>query len=813
MQEPEQTAGPQQGPALRRGKQLAPIQTTFPSDPLPKIQRPPPIETIIYNTSPDEVRLTEEPKNSVTTHRTSKSILGLFQRNKSTRDVGSDDCHGFFAKESSERSGADSSASTTPRVKSRTKKPKSPALKKEKAARSLMAWDPPPLFQAYPQAVKHSTLPAPTLDADTILKIDNNLRAGEKRPGVHSPGARGDKGQTRDRADRDGKKKHKHHQLGSLNLEWTTKTHVLTTTGALLQYSSSGHPDRLPERILQLGKDSAAFASDVLPGKHWVLQVCQTTEDNCASANTPRSVLSRLGLRTSYKRAVANFLMVMENAEEMDSWLVAVRKEIQGLGGKSYQPELITRISTDEVMRQLQEKPSRRFLIKRNPDQPMDVEGDAPAAPSEVTESSASDSAGDQPTPRAMPDRPLLELRSFSGASTGTRTSMNADVPKSDRNYGNRQSAFGRPIPYETVEKTSTLIRSTSAALKPAGDRSSVPTREQNASSSMAVEPMDAKIADDRIANTPQASVSSRPQSSQRPSSNYSDSPPPNFSVPIFSSRFSQAEKTNSTTPPTSASSTSRTASVSDSGRKDARPESIVGELPTSIRSSPKSAHRRSKSGQTPTLEDPGTVREFEGGFESKASNLDTTQRLSYVEPPQAAIPLSGQSQTVLVSRSSSSLETQSPRRFSSVDYSVKATRSSRQRFEPSPYSPPTAALPAPPTQARTPTPPKPSQATAQPIPVEPKLRRPASMQVRSSVPTKMAGRTSLSTLRQGTANHIPDAGDGLYSFQPRTSLHGPPVLPPPRNPLPELPLAAKGGEYNANLWSASLRNGASVVS
>ncbi|EON63650.1 hypothetical protein W97_02878 [Coniosporium apollinis CBS 100218] len=39
-----------------------------------------------------------------------------------------------------------------------------------------------------------------------------------------------------------------------------TKLYILVTSGCLLQYAGEGPSDRLPEKILQLGKDSAAFA-------------------------------------------------------------------------------------------------------------------------------------------------------------------------------------------------------------------------------------------------------------------------------------------------------------------------------------------------------------------------------------------------------------------------------------------------------------------------------------------------------------------------------------------------------------------------
>ena len=35
-----------------------------------------------------------------------------------------------------------------------------------------------------------------------------------------------------------------------------------------------------PEKILALSKDSVAFASDAIAGKHWVLQVSQHADDD-----------------------------------------------------------------------------------------------------------------------------------------------------------------------------------------------------------------------------------------------------------------------------------------------------------------------------------------------------------------------------------------------------------------------------------------------------------------------------------------------------------------------------------------------------
>lgn len=53
------------------------------------------------------------------------------------------------------------------------------------------------------------------------------------------------------------KSKHKRQISGSLSkADWIQKIFVLVTSGYLLQYSGEGSFDRLPEKMMQLGKDS-----------------------------------------------------------------------------------------------------------------------------------------------------------------------------------------------------------------------------------------------------------------------------------------------------------------------------------------------------------------------------------------------------------------------------------------------------------------------------------------------------------------------------------------------------------------------------
>ncbi|KAL9598406.1 MAG: hypothetical protein Q9219_004496 [cf. Caloplaca sp. 3 TL-2023] len=204
---------------------------------------------------------------------------------------------------------------------------------KQGASNKSILWDPPPLFQAYPQSVKHGKVYAPNTPADTILRLRNS-------------------------------------RYGSPPVELVPKVYVLVTSGYLLQYSGEGSFDRSPEKIMPIGQDSAAFASDAISGKHWVLQVSHASDENGTPILEKSSLAQRLGFRGDIKKcSVSNLLLVLDNPEELENWLGTVRREIEAWGGKKYQSDSAARPSADEVARTLQQKPSRRYLVKRDPNQ------------------------------------------------------------------------------------------------------------------------------------------------------------------------------------------------------------------------------------------------------------------------------------------------------------------------------------------------------------------------------------------------------------------------------------------------------------
>ncbi|KAM3499890.1 hypothetical protein MY10362_006893 [Beauveria mimosiformis] len=191
---------------------------------------------------------------------------------------------------------------------------------------SLAAWEMPPLFKAFPQTIRQATLPAVTMSTEMVLRLhEKNITAAIAAEQL-----------TIEERNLKEKAKKKHGKNPSLsNLQWTTKIYLLTTSGHLLQYSGSGNYDRLPEKVLKLSHTSAAFVTDCIPGKHWVLQASSNTDQDAGTPTTEsKSILSKLSILGGEKRETANMLMVFENPSDLDSWMFTLRGEIEKLGGK-----------------------------------------------------------------------------------------------------------------------------------------------------------------------------------------------------------------------------------------------------------------------------------------------------------------------------------------------------------------------------------------------------------------------------------------------------------------------------------------------
>lgn len=244
----------------------------------------------------------------------------------------------------------------------------SPKSSQSVPRRSDAAWDPPPLFQAYPQSIKHATLLASTLSADAILRISSLKKHSNNVADPAKLSTDTSEEKMKIKKTEKTRSKHRRQLSGSISkAAWTHKIFVLVTSGYLLQYAGEGSFDRLPEKMMPLGKDSVAFASDVIPGKHWVLQISQAMDAEGTPSPAPQSLMSRLTFRgADYRRSATSLLLVLNSAEDLESWLMTVRREIESLGGKKHSSET-GKPKAGESILQLKALPSPRFVV-RDPD-------------------------------------------------------------------------------------------------------------------------------------------------------------------------------------------------------------------------------------------------------------------------------------------------------------------------------------------------------------------------------------------------------------------------------------------------------------
>ncbi|THV92749.1 hypothetical protein D6D27_04745 [Aureobasidium pullulans] len=130
------------------------------------------------------------------------------------------------------------------------------------------------------------------------------------------------------------------------------KIFALSNDGLILQYPEKGGGERLPERALQLGPESVAFACDLVPGRPYVLQVDQkpNTVSEHHMLHSQTSLLTKIGLKDNLPRVGEHsILIILDTAEELTSWMNAVRKQILVLGavvGEGVKPDAIEKQST-----------------------------------------------------------------------------------------------------------------------------------------------------------------------------------------------------------------------------------------------------------------------------------------------------------------------------------------------------------------------------------------------------------------------------------------------------------------------------------
>ncbi|EFQ99222.1 peptidase family M20/M25/M40 protein [Nannizzia gypsea CBS 118893] len=379
----------------RRGVRLPPIQTANRS--VTVRVKPPLPEELDSEESGNRVPLRPKPHGF--------AIRKWFTRSKSQphipgRDpalsatVASEE-HGIFGHSPGVASPLHSVNATPISVKSSTHFPipnDDDILAATKEPGALSAWDPPPFFMAYPKAVKHATLPCPILSTDEILrrKMRRDLKASNARDkamnGDNNMDGSGPKGVVKAKTWKKGKKIHSRNQSSfSCGLKWSQKIFILATSGHLLQYGIDGSFDRLPEEVLALGADSVAFACDAIPGRHWVLQISQTQDDVEPSLEPKKTILDRFR-RTSNaepQKATSSFLLILDSAEELTSWLTFVRRAIQVLGGKDYPSETLgaTQLQPSPMVSQTVKQVIRKGSVDQALSLPRSVRDDQISVP------------------------------------------------------------------------------------------------------------------------------------------------------------------------------------------------------------------------------------------------------------------------------------------------------------------------------------------------------------------------------------------------------------------------------------------------
>lgn len=300
-------------------------------------------------------------------------------------------------------------------------------------------WEPPPLFQAFPQSVKHATLQACVFPPEVLMRTQSQRRQAELiRERIDN--AR-DLSVIEENSTETKKLEKSHKRLISNSVlnppapELVNKIFILVISGYIMQYAGDGPFDRQPEKVLKLGKDSAAFACDLIPGKHWVLQISSHAHDDGTIEMGPKSsILSRLRTQSVMgRKAATSFLLVLESAEEMDAWMTTVRKEIENNGGPRVKDESIRASSSiDGSSGKQSTETSHRYLVQRDPNI--------------ITKIAPVDSP--HQSYHAIP------LKVFTSELEGERTERSPSVASSTRERSSRQSIKRQSTEISSVSST-----------------------------------------------------------------------------------------------------------------------------------------------------------------------------------------------------------------------------------------------------------------------------------------------------------------------------------------------------------------------
>lgn len=517
-------------------------------------------------------------------------------------------------------------------------------------------WTPPPLFQAYPQAIKHATLRTPPLPAETILRHKKE-RNGRGTPYEESGRTTFWEGVTDDKSEQREKRPKKSSTETTSLSAWVDKIYILVTAGYLLQYTGTGAIDRLPEKILPLSQCSAAFASDAIIGKHFVLQVSQVSSaDGTIDTDLSRSILKKSGLRSESKKAASSLLLVLDNADEMNEWLVVVRREIESLSGLEYRPESGPDEEQHDAPPSFRMAPSHRYPVRGDPNK----SSEKAAEPlldldfGDLSIDKANDADGvPEPEQSSADGKSHIAPHSI-GSRYISNTQASIDQVHLDRL---RESYASTTEGTTSTSRDSSPDRALSRIQTETGPDSRRKVSEAHLSISEASPGLIQEFSYIYSAN--RDSLQQTPTSSSRPTSVLPASPnkassPPNFSVPTFSKRFSGASASAATSSKTQTSPPGSSSGhlsppmdkLAREGAENSGRNSTVGEMYLNPNSNSSMAKRFSSPQSSSRLGTPPTSShshkswtDAERQFSRRLSSLEYGRGISPIKASSHAPP------------------------------------------------------------------------------------------------------------------------------------------------------------------------------
>lgn len=206
--------------------------------------------------------------------------------------------------------------------------------------------DPPPLAQAYRQSLLHAELETPTSFTEksrhgsSVNKDQHTRCLSEDTIEV--------------------KRTHKKSESGDSTCSTRGKIFCLVHGPYVLQYDGDSSGDALPEKILILDRNSVAAACDAVPGRPWVLRI-SNPHIPLPKGQSLKPNWSKMALRQPEdRRAVNTLLLIFDDSDELYTWLFAMRKEIENLGGIEYRPDTDDKAWRDNLTQKFGSTPVSR---------------------------------------------------------------------------------------------------------------------------------------------------------------------------------------------------------------------------------------------------------------------------------------------------------------------------------------------------------------------------------------------------------------------------------------------------------------------